>query len=249
MNRSSPSSRQLRSSPAFLMIAAIGFAVCVATAAQADTLVLTNGRTYNDARIVSASPLTVTVRHAGGFIQVDKVLLPEALRAQYPIDSAAAAAIAQQEKERHDRVEAIALQKREAAAALAARLEAEKKTGVAPAETDEVIAARTRRAAHDRALSAAGSHFRTQWTPNYGAVAISSLQLKIDNLDQAAGSDGQWRFTGSGSVNYRDQPEQAQAGAEAAKSHRALVAFQGTLNSDGSTTLTPRVVTVTDFSN
>lgn len=220
--------------------------------ARADTIVLTDGRSFNDAQIVSQSPMTVTVRHAAGFVQIQKSLLPEALRAKYPADPAAAAAAAQQEKERR---EAEARQKQEAAekkvAAPAEPAEPAKEPPAVPAVSDAEVAARAKSTAHDRALSAAYDHFY-KWRPSYESIRIDSLQLKIDTLDQRPAGSGPWTFTGSGSISYHDYVERRGASGNAVRElgrpHLALVAFEGTTKTGGETTLTPRIVRLMDAS-
>lgn len=66
--------------------------LAAATLAGADTIRLTDGRTFADARIVSASPGRVCIRHAGGLVQVERTLLPPELAEKYPADPQAVAA-------------------------------------------------------------------------------------------------------------------------------------------------------------
>ena len=72
----------------------LGFALAlsIAALAHADTIALTDGRTFTEARIVSASAGRVCIRHAAGIVQVEKSLLPPDLAARYPADSQAVAA-------------------------------------------------------------------------------------------------------------------------------------------------------------
>jgi hypothetical protein len=60
-----------------------------AFAAAAD-LALADGRVLKDAAIISQTPRTVIVRHAGGLSSAAKELLPPELRARYPFDETAA---------------------------------------------------------------------------------------------------------------------------------------------------------------
>ena len=64
--------------------------LCAALASAAD-ITLKDGRVLKDAVVLKQDASTITVRHAGGFTQVEKSKLPDELAAQYPIDEAAAA--------------------------------------------------------------------------------------------------------------------------------------------------------------
>lgn len=66
--------------------------VVISSALSAADLTLRDGRTLRDYRILSQSPGTLTVRHAGGLAKIDKAQLPPELAALYPVDPAAVAA-------------------------------------------------------------------------------------------------------------------------------------------------------------
>lgn len=68
-------------------------------AARAETITLTDGRVFADAKILSQTPTHVTVRHGAGMIQIAKTLLRGDLRAKYPVDEAAAAAAKKKDAE------------------------------------------------------------------------------------------------------------------------------------------------------
>lgn len=87
-------------------------ALCLS--ASAADIALSDGRIFREAKIVSQSPTTVTIRHAAGFDQVPKAKLPPDLAAQYPSDDAAAS------------LEAAAAEKRAAATAAAQAAKAER---------------------------------------------------------------------------------------------------------------------------
>lgn len=59
-------------------------------AARAESITLTDGRVFEEAKITTQTPTHVTVRHQGGLQQVPKKLLPAELAAKYPIDEVAA---------------------------------------------------------------------------------------------------------------------------------------------------------------
>lgn len=65
--------------------------LCTVLASAAD-IALKDGRVLRNAVVTKQDPTTVTVRHAEGFSQVEKVKLPDELAAQYPVDQAAAEA-------------------------------------------------------------------------------------------------------------------------------------------------------------
>ena len=65
--------------------------ILAANLATADNIALPDGRIFRDAQIVGQSPTTVTIRHSGGFDQVEKRKLPDDLAAQYPVDDTEAA--------------------------------------------------------------------------------------------------------------------------------------------------------------
>lgn len=62
----------------------------VVAAARADDITLTDGRAFKDAKVLSQTPTHVTIRHAAGMNQISKAVLPDDLRAKYPIDQEAA---------------------------------------------------------------------------------------------------------------------------------------------------------------
>ena len=93
------------------LIVALLTAACVSSAAD---ITLPDGRIFREAKIVSQSPTTVTIRHATGFDQVPKSKLPTDLAEQYPTDTAAA------------EQEAAASEKRAAATATAQAAKAER---------------------------------------------------------------------------------------------------------------------------
>ncbi len=70
--------------------------IAITSIAVAADLKLTDGRTFRDYRISGETPTTVMIRHAGGAVKVDKSKLPAEVLAQHPIDTAAAAAEAEE---------------------------------------------------------------------------------------------------------------------------------------------------------
>lgn len=62
-------------------------------------LTLKDGRVLRDAVVVKEDAATVTVRHTGGFTQVDKTKLPESLLTEYPLDAAQAKIDAAQQQD------------------------------------------------------------------------------------------------------------------------------------------------------
>ncbi len=70
----------------------LGLGCGLAAGATAETIRLADGRTFEQARVVSASPGRVCIRHAGGLTQVERGLLPADLAERYPADEQAVAA-------------------------------------------------------------------------------------------------------------------------------------------------------------
>lgn len=83
------------------ILRALCASVALSTAISAADLQLSDGRTLRDYRIISQSPGTLTVRHAGGLAKIDKAQLPPEIAAQYPIDPAALAAEQQANERAH----------------------------------------------------------------------------------------------------------------------------------------------------
>lgn len=95
----------------------------VAHTASAMDLILTDGRTFHDATIVSQTPRKVVVKHTNGLSGIEKALLPADLSARYPIDEAAAREADRQAAEARTRTQAF--HKAEAERAAIIRLERE----------------------------------------------------------------------------------------------------------------------------
>ena len=212
---------------------------------RADTLTLTDGRRFEEAQVVSQSPLHVTVRHAAGISQIEKALLPEPLRAKYPPDSAAAAAAAERQRERLSKAEAERERLRSELQQSAAQQRKEREaTHVADAQktTPTVVPIETEAAARHTAEYGAREHFRNEWRPGLGAILVHDLQVKIAKIEQPSGWGSQWTFSGEGFVDYSDGAEYARNKDEC-QLRRALVGFTGVLE-DGRCLVTSRTMTV-----
>jgi TPR repeat protein len=69
----------------------LAFSVCLSFPLRAEDIVLKDGRAFKDAKVISETPTTVFIRYQGGATSVAKTLLPEKLRAQYPLAAKAVA--------------------------------------------------------------------------------------------------------------------------------------------------------------
>jgi hypothetical protein len=162
-------------------------------------LELTDGRVFENARITGESPLMVTVRHSGGFAQVEKLALPEELLAKYPVDrEAAARALEREEAARDKRTSADARRLSRAMDERRASVEANARR--AAAEQAELAQAESR--ARSLAQAEAERYFRTRWKPGNTSVALTDLQVTIDTLEAKPGWPGHWNVTGSAYVEY-----------------------------------------------
>ena len=180
--------------------------VAVTVAACAETITLTDGRSFAEAKIVSETPMRVTLRHSGGLTQVDKAALPEALRVKYPADPVAA---------ERDRA-------REEARAAAAAAEYERSRPQREARAKQLAKDREKSAAHRDSLAAeernraesqqaglfklarreAENYFETQWRPGNNSVHVTRVIVDIESVEPAAGWPGQYNVVGSGYVAY-----------------------------------------------
>lgn len=200
------------------------------TAARAEDITLTDGRTLRDATIISQAPMHITVRHSGGLMQVAKNILPEHLRTTYPPDKAAA----ERERILFEARRATATAEREAQAKLILeRSEAD----VASREADALLAkkagASALATARDRAERGADKHFRTQWKPGNNEVFIDDCRLRINIIEPKPGEASEWKFSGEAWVNYYLALSKGQKGSR-------RVEFDGEINKEGVITITEK---------
>src|ERR1700677_887911 len=70
----------------FRYVCLLVVAVVLCFSLRGEDITLKDGRRFPDAKIISQSPDSVTIRYAGGMSQVEKDLLPDKFLAIYPID-------------------------------------------------------------------------------------------------------------------------------------------------------------------
>lgn len=188
---------------------------------KAETLVLSNGRQFVDARVISQNPLYVTVRHASGFTQVAKALLPETWREKYPVDPAAAAVDAEAAKKRLAQAR-IKIEQPTLPGPIPTRVEVEADKSVAEQERDTALAL---------ANAKVESYYRTEWRPNLAPIEVSIVEMKIAKLEQPSGWSGQWTFSGEGSVDYTTVVKSVEPTSPLRYQtfSRALVGFDGVI--------------------
>lgn len=176
------------------------FALTVSLALAAETLTLTDGRTLQDATVISQSPRRVVVRHAGGLASVEKTKLPAPLRERYPVDEAAAKA--------EDEKAAADLERQRAEDAERAKqwTEAERTARKAKPEPTAEEKARAERAqALAVAAPLAKSYFETQYNKPIGGTISSTVTL--DDARKMDGWGDRWVVTGQAVLRYyRDLP-------------------------------------------
>ena len=178
-------------------------ALALAAGAAAADLPLADGRVLKDATIVSQTPRTVIVKHAGGLGSIAKGLLPAELQVRYPLDEAAAreaderaaqvaaTAVAAEQAERESRAQRLA-QVREATAA--------RQTAVDEEEARE----KAQLAMHRANASALVERYfeqRDRW--NSG---MTKCEVSIDEFRPLEGWVGQWKLTGQVVIkHYTDE--------------------------------------------
>jgi hypothetical protein len=178
-----------------LMFVAATMASCVFAA----DITTSDGRTYRDASVISQTPRNVTIKHSGGLTSVSKQLLPESLRAAFPIDENAAKAA---EKKAAAAREA-ARKARNAENERLAQLQAERETIAASdqVKAEEAAAEEAARSAEyaKKAKVALERHFRKTLSSSNGPDRV--VDVTITEIRQPSGWDD--RLTVKGQVVVR----------------------------------------------
>lgn len=202
---------------ALLLVGFIGATIPASRAAEQapppevarQALKLTDGRTFNDWRIVDESPEYVTIRHKGGASKVSKKLLPEPVRSAYPIDKEAAAAQrAADETARKERETKIASERRlEEMARAEHRAHAAEGISQGIAVNPAAGTEAEQRALFVRLSAAAKARasrfFNYEFEPS-GTSRIFSINVSIDSEDPEpwAGIPGRYTVNGKGYLQY-----------------------------------------------
>jgi len=170
--------------------------------AFAADILLSDGRSFKDATIMSQTPRTVTVKHANGLSSVAKELLPPDLKAQYPVDETVA-----READRHAvsaRETALELEKAEAERV--ARLRAERVESVAAntanAERDAAREEAKYAAVERDAVERAKHYFQYEYDPGNNSASVVDCRVTISEVRPVAGWPGRWFVQGCGFVKY-----------------------------------------------
>jgi hypothetical protein len=168
---------------------------------ESGPLKLRDGRSFEDWKIASSSALAVVIKYKGGLAQVPKALLPDPLRAEYPVDEALVAA------ERRD-----ALESRKAAQARAAQLATARKlqreqailpqqlnglSGPTPNGESAIL-----QLVSNAALNGAARYYKYEYDASARNRAWTvSVEVEPETPEQWAGFPG--RYTVKGKVNIR----------------------------------------------
>lgn len=180
---------------ACLLLAAAGLA-------SAADLQLRDGRTLKDYRVMSETPTTVTIRHAGGAVKLEKKQLPDDVLKLYPIDEAAAqreaseiaegrAAYAAQVRAREEqlaREHAARAEKNQARSAKAEQIDAARAKGRREAELaaareagrQEVAAAAAARARQDALIAEHNERQAGKVSPALAQRIAAAVRARAD---------------------------------------------------------------------
>lgn len=179
-------------------------AMLLAAAATAADIALEDGRVLQDATIRSQTPRTVVIKHASGLSSVAKTLLPGALRAQYPVDEAAALEA--------DRLAAVgreneaALRRAETERLEFAREEARRNAGAAEArEAEEAeLGARELARVETAAIQATEAYFLDDYERS--SIYERTCDVTATGIRPVPGWPKRWTLTGR-AVIRRYRPE------------------------------------------
>ena len=167
------------------------FVLMVALPACADTITLTDGRTFAEARIASASAGRVCIRHSGGIAQVERSLLPPELAARYPADPQAVAA---EDATRAADAEKKAAQ--EEASAERHRTLAERSH---PAPEPQVASAAE---IEDTVVEYAKRYFRDKYQGGTNDSVTFNVSVDTEPPAEMTGWTDQWRVNGEASFTH-----------------------------------------------
>lgn len=162
------------------------------------TITLLNGKKYEQAEVVSQTAEAVTLRYSGGIAQVDKRMLPDDLRARYPLDEKAAEAERARQERDQVRAQARAERKEEHAALSRARSNPTPATTTTPATPSfEALEAGLTVEARSRA----NTYFRNR---RYGSGSELTLvaRLEIEPIEPIQGWSNRYRAKGVAYVQF-----------------------------------------------
>lgn len=193
----------------------------------AETLTLADGRTFQNAVVLSQSPRTVIVRHAGGLASIEKTKLPAALRERYPVDEAAAlledARLAEERERVRVAAEAAVRAPAPEPAVTAAAKPAVSTATPRPPTREEQQAAR-KAAVLEKAAVLAQRHFESRYAETLGGWAEATV--KLTDAREVDGWHDRWVVSGQAVVRYfrHLDPQRERELTEDSEANRKLTA-------------------------
>jgi hypothetical protein len=171
----------------------LGFtlALMLVLTARADTITLTDGRTFAEAKIISSSAGRVCIRHAGGIVQVERALLPPELATRYPADSQAVAA--------EDATRAADAEKK--AAQEEARAERHRTLAERPHPAPEPHVASAAEI-EDTVVGYAKRYFRDKYQSGSNDSVTFNVSVDTEPPAEMTGWSDQWRVSGEASFTH-----------------------------------------------
>jgi hypothetical protein len=185
-------------------------ALMLAAVASAADITLVDGRVLHQASIVSQTPRTVFVRHAGGLSSVAKEQLPAELLARYPVDEVAARAADERAREAADALraseQAAAERRAQLQSAAAAEAAQQEKTAKAAALRKEQAAESRALAAHRQTAERLVEHYFLDRARS--AITKTQCSATIREFRSLNDRGGPWVATGSVRItsNYYGDP-------------------------------------------
>jgi len=176
------------------MILVVFASAAMATVTFAADITLKDGRVLKGATVVSQTPRKVTIKHDAGLGSVAKELLPPELRAQYPLDEAAA----RRADEKAIVAREAALVARKAETERLARLRTEREAAADAYAAKQAAETAKKRAQNAASRSDARALAERYFEKDYGWSGTGSrtASVTIDEIRPADGIDGCWFVTG-----------------------------------------------------
>lgn len=169
----------------------LALALLAAPLLRADTIALTDGRMFTDARVVSVSPGRVCIRHAGGIVQVEKALLPPELAARYPADPQAVAT--------EDAQRAADAEKKSAQEERLAERRRELAARSSPAPAPHAVSAAE---IEDTVEKYAERYFRDKYQSGSNDSVTFNVDVVTEPPQEMTGWLDQWRVAGEASFTH-----------------------------------------------
>jgi hypothetical protein len=166
---------------------------------------LTDGRVFQQARVTSADPLSVTFAHREGITKVDRRLLPAELASVFPFDADEAGRAAQ--KQAAERAASAEEQKRREKETK--RSAAQASSEVAPTTRQRSVATPSSTAATPDQLGAvvrarAQRYFEDEKRTGSGATLVFSINTELEDPEPVSGWADRWEIEGVASYKVYD---------------------------------------------